>query len=192
MDYQSCGPYSRRGKLILWMMITQRGKNGNARYFRFSLTGPVNWAGRVAQVEVTVHTMQEGCWDIADAVMEKRTKDGGQDTPRNDKSKPRPPPQHTTLKSGCGAWKKPLMGKWEMVMQVIADLSKEAPIPCLLFQVVDGIGDKKTTSFLETLLLAHCLLGWDFWLGKWLKFPAVNHDESVQRKQLISVGRKGS
>ena len=33
---------------------------GSARDIRFSLTGSVNWAGRLAQVEATVNTVQEG------------------------------------------------------------------------------------------------------------------------------------
>ena len=47
---------------------------GNARDSRFSLTGPVNWAGRAAKVEVTVNTIWKGCQVIADAVVEKGTK----------------------------------------------------------------------------------------------------------------------
>ena len=39
---------------------------GSARDIRFSLTGPVNWAGRMAWVEATVNTVQEGSQAIAD------------------------------------------------------------------------------------------------------------------------------
>ena len=53
----------------------------NARDVEFSFTGPVNWAGRTAQVEATVNTVQEGYWTIADTVVEKRTKARGQETP---------------------------------------------------------------------------------------------------------------
>ena len=45
---------------------------GNARDIRFSLTGPVDWAGKPVQIEVTVNAVQEGCQAIADAVVEKR------------------------------------------------------------------------------------------------------------------------
>ena len=44
---------------------------GNARDIRFSLTGSVNWARRLAQVGATVSTFQEDHWAIMDAVMEK-------------------------------------------------------------------------------------------------------------------------
>ena len=37
------------------------------------LTGPVNWPGRTAQVEVTVNPAQVGHQAIADAVVENRT-----------------------------------------------------------------------------------------------------------------------
>ena len=39
--------------------------------------GPINWASRTAQVEVTVNTVQEGYQAIADAVVEERTKARG-------------------------------------------------------------------------------------------------------------------
>ena len=50
---------------------------GNARDVRFSLTGPVNWADRTVQVEVTVNAIWEGQQAIGDAVVEKRTKAKG-------------------------------------------------------------------------------------------------------------------
>ena len=55
---------------------------GNASGVRFSLTGSVNWAGRMAQVEVTVNTIQEGHQAIVDAVVEKRTKARGPGFPQ--------------------------------------------------------------------------------------------------------------
>ena len=47
---------------------------GNVRDVGFSLTGPINWAGRTAHVEVTINTVQEGHQAIVDAVVEKRNK----------------------------------------------------------------------------------------------------------------------
>ena len=82
-----------------------------------------NWAGKPAQIEVTVNTMQEVHQGIVDAVVEKRTKARGQDTPKEWWKQPRPLLQHSTLKSGCRAWKKkPLKGEWDMVTWVIVDL----------------------------------------------------------------------
>ena len=52
----------------------------SARDVEFSLTGPVNWARRTAQVEATANTVQEGHWVIADDVMEKKMKARGQGT----------------------------------------------------------------------------------------------------------------
>ena len=43
----------------------------------FSMAGPVIWARRGAQVKMTVNTVQEVHWDIADAVVEKRMKAQG-------------------------------------------------------------------------------------------------------------------
>ena len=54
---------------------------GNARDVRFSLRGPINWAGRTAMVEATINTVQEGHQSTVDAVVEKRNKARGQDIP---------------------------------------------------------------------------------------------------------------
>ena len=59
------------------MTITQHKEGlplGNARDVGFSLKGPISWASRTAQVEVTVNTVQAGCQAIAEAVVEKRIK----------------------------------------------------------------------------------------------------------------------
>ena len=55
---------------------------GSARDIRFTLTGPVNWAGRLAQVEATVNIVQKGHWAIVDTVMEKRMKARGPGHPQ--------------------------------------------------------------------------------------------------------------
>ena len=48
--------------------------HGKARDVAFCVAGPVTWTGRQAQVKTTVNMVQEGCWAIADAVVEKRMK----------------------------------------------------------------------------------------------------------------------
>ena len=68
------------------------------------------------------------------------------------------------------------------MMWVTMDLSEEALVLSMLVKVVDNIDDKKNHDFLETPLAAHPLLGWELFWGEWLKFPAVNHDDSIQRK----------
>ena len=50
---------------------------GTARDIRFSLTGPINWAGTTTQVEVIINSVQKGHQVILDAVVEKRTKARG-------------------------------------------------------------------------------------------------------------------
>ena len=45
-----------------------------AKDVELTLRGPVNWAGRTVQVEVTTNTVQEGHQAIMGAVMEKKTK----------------------------------------------------------------------------------------------------------------------
>ena len=47
--------------------------------------GPVNWAGRTAQVEVTVNTVQEGHTVIADTIIEKKMKARGPGHPQGSK-----------------------------------------------------------------------------------------------------------
>ena len=47
----------------------------------FSLMGPISWAGRAAQLEVTVNTVQEGGRAIVEAVVEKQTKARGPGCP---------------------------------------------------------------------------------------------------------------
>ena len=49
----------------------------NTKDIELSLRGPVNWAWRTVQVEATVHTVQEGCQAIADAIIEKKMKARG-------------------------------------------------------------------------------------------------------------------
>ena len=46
----------------------------NVQDIELGLSGPVSWTGRMMQVEATVNPMQEGCWAIADAVIEKKMK----------------------------------------------------------------------------------------------------------------------
>ena len=54
----------------------------NAQDIEFSLRGHVTWAGRTAQVEATIHTMQEGHRAMVDAIMEKKTKARGHGHPQ--------------------------------------------------------------------------------------------------------------
>ena len=49
----------------------------NAQDVKLGLTGPVNWAGRMAQVKVTTNTVQEGCQAIANTILEKRSRASG-------------------------------------------------------------------------------------------------------------------
>ena len=46
----------------------------NAKDIELSLRGTVNWAGKAAQVEATVNTVQEGHGTVAYAITEKNTK----------------------------------------------------------------------------------------------------------------------
>ena len=56
-----------------------------------------------------------------------------------------------------------------MVMWAIPGLSKEAPIPSVLVEVVGNIDEK---NFLETLLVAHPLLGMGVPIGEAIKGPS--------------------
>ena len=46
----------------------------NAQDIEHNFRGPVSWARKTVQVQVTINTMQESCWAISDAIMEKKTK----------------------------------------------------------------------------------------------------------------------
>ena len=54
----------------------------DARDDGFHLGSPANWAGREAQVEMMVSTVQEGHWAITDAIVEKRTRARGPGSPQ--------------------------------------------------------------------------------------------------------------
>ena len=49
----------------------------NAQDVEHGLKDPITWAGRTAQVEATVNTVQEGNRAMVDATMEKKTKARG-------------------------------------------------------------------------------------------------------------------
>ena len=116
-------------------MITQgRAPLWECKGSRFSLMGTINWAGRTAQVEVTINTVQEGCWAISDVVVEKRTKARGPGHPHRMTKVMRTPT--AALKSGCRVWKK-MLPKWkqEVATWLITDLSGERPICSMLVEV---------------------------------------------------------
>ena len=74
-DYQSCSPCPVEAILFFGQWWLKEGLPlGNTRDVRFSLMGPINWAGRTAQIEATINTVQEGHWVISHVVTEKRTK----------------------------------------------------------------------------------------------------------------------
>ena len=58
-----------------------------------------------------------------------------------------------------------------MVMQLIPDLSREMLILSMLVEVVGGTEDKEDHSFLETLLVAHPLLGVAVLIREGIKVP---------------------
>ena len=49
---------------------------------------------------------------------------------------------------------------------------RSIPIPSMLVKVVDGIDNKKDHNFLETLLVAHPLLGVGVLIGEVIKVPS--------------------
>ena len=70
------------GEVILffgWQLLKEGLPLGDPRDVGFCLAGPVNWARKEVQVEMMVSTAQEGCWAIADAIVEKKLRPGGQD-----------------------------------------------------------------------------------------------------------------
>ena len=65
------------GETILffgWWSFKEGLSLGGTRDIGFSLMGPTSWAGKAAQVEMTVSTVQEDCHVIVEAVIEKRSK----------------------------------------------------------------------------------------------------------------------
>ena len=82
MNHQSCGHGTRGGNLVFGRWSHKQGLSyTSARDIGFSLTGPVNWARRTAQAEVTLNTVQEAHWAIAEAVIEKKMKARGPGCP---------------------------------------------------------------------------------------------------------------
>ena len=68
------------GEAILffeWQSCKEGLPLGSTRHVGFSLMDLTSWAGRAAQVEATVNTVEESCHAIAEAVVEKRTKARG-------------------------------------------------------------------------------------------------------------------
>ena len=127
---------------------------GNVRDVGFCLGVPINWAGREAQVEMMMISVQEGCWAIADAIMVKRTKARDQDAPAELQRQTRHPQQCTTSKSGCKAWRKMLpKWSWEMMKWVVMGLSGRKLILSIWVEVEDGMEDKVPHDYEETLLV---------------------------------------
>ena len=58
-----------------------------------------------------------------------------------------------------------------MVIWAITDLSKEAPFPSVLVEVVDDVNNKKNHNFLETPLVAHPLLDVGVLIGGVIEVP---------------------
>ena len=71
-----------------------------------------------------------------------------------------------------------------MVMQAITDLSKEVPIPSMLVEVVNDVDNKKNHDFLETLLVAHPVLGGQS--SNW------GSDQSSQQLTVTRVSRESN
>ena len=138
---------------------------GNARDVGFSLMGPINWTGRTAHVEATINTVQEGFQTTADAVVKKRTKARGPGCLHGKTKVIRFLVKTYDIGEWCGSWKKMLL-KWrqEMAMRLIAGLSREMHDLSVLVKVIGGTEDKEDHGFLETCLVVHPLLGWEFWL----------------------------
>ena len=83
MNYRGCGIGPWEGNLFFGRQFFKEGfPLGYVMDVGFWLGGPVNMAGREAQVETTMSIVQEGCWVIADAVVGKRTEARGPGHPQ--------------------------------------------------------------------------------------------------------------
>ena len=166
--------------LFGWWSLKEGLPLGDTRDVGFCLGGPVNWAGREAQEEMTVSTVQEGCQAITDAIMEKRTKARGPGCPWGTTKTNWTPQQHTTLKNGCKAWRKMLpKQRWEMAKWVIMALGGGMLILNVQVEVEDDIENKVPHDYQGTLLMDLPLQGREFQTGKQTEFPSVDHDERV-------------
>ena len=123
----------------------------SARDIGYSLTGPINWARRTGQVEVTANMVQEGHWAIADAVMEKQTKARGLGHSQW---------SGRAIWSSAGACN---VDDWMSGLDKGASIGMwEGPVtPALDAQldVVDDAGDREHQRFLKVLPEAHPLQG---------------------------------
>ena len=87
--------------------------------------------------------------------------------------------QHTTLKSGCKAWRKMLLKrKWEKAKWVIMGLSGGMLILKMWVEVEDGVEDKAPHHYWKIFLVD--LPHWgEFWSGNQREFPSVDHDKRI-------------
>ena len=68
--------------LFLWKMIAQRGLPlVNARNVGFHLGGPVNWAGRKAQVDMMLSTCRKAIEPLQTPLWEREPRPGGPGCP---------------------------------------------------------------------------------------------------------------
>ena len=167
------------GRQSYFLMITQRGASLLMMQGMLDST----WAaqsiglGEEAQVEMMVSTVQEGHQAIADAIIEKRIKARGPGCPQGTTKTNQTPQQHTTLKSGCEAWRKMLLKlSWEITKWIIVGLSGRMLILSIWVEVEDGVEDKAPHNYWETLLWISLFRRREFRSGKWAEFPSINHD----------------
>ena len=118
----------------------------NAQHIEFSLRDPITWAEITAQVEATLHTMQEGCRAMADTIMGKKTKASrtGQDITKDQGEPPGPQLLPVTSMIGCETWmREHPMRSWEELMTfVLISRSEVALMLNTLVQVVDNIDER--------------------------------------------------
>ena len=141
-------------------------KRGDTKDVGFCLGGPVNWAGRKAQVEMMVSTIQEGCWAIRDAIMERRTKVREPGCPWGTTKKNWTPQQ-------LPKW------RWEMAKWVIMRLSGRTLTLNVWVEVEDSVEHKVLHDYQETLPVDLPLQGRESQSEKQTEFPSVNHEERV-------------
>ena len=118
----------------------------SARDVGFILTDAVNWAARTVQVEVTVNTVPEACWAIANVVMEKKMKA---------KKLGHPPGSGRALWSSAGTCN---IDDWMWGLdEGVSDGEVRRTSDYVSLDMVDDASDREHQGFLEVLPEAHPL-----------------------------------
>ena len=135
----------------------------NAKDVELGLRGPVNSAGRTAQVEVTVNTIQEGSRAIADAIMEKEMIARGPGHPSGLRRASQSSVATCNMMTGCESWMRGASYREVTTDEImLMDMSRVVLTFGMLVEVVDDIGNGGPQGILHAFIGLTFFWGWEF------------------------------